>query len=150
MYIPQVTRIRPRPSSPKAHDGVPGLGHAPAPEVAGFRDVDGPEIMMHFRSWMRRLATSSGDAAATRTLGHGATLRKRDAVSQMNTTIGVVVGVLLAVFLLAVAWFLYVYRKSIRFTPRKKRRHRKSSGSKSSQSSQSTAEGAGAEEAPPA
>ncbi|KAI0481383.1 hypothetical protein GGR56DRAFT_689087 [Xylariaceae sp. FL0804] len=70
-------------------------------------------------------------------------LRKRTAIQQQNRTIGIVVGILLGVFLVAVIWFLYVYRYSIRCSRRKKHRHRRSGGTKGSHSSQSSGGGGG-------
>ena len=59
-------------------------------------------------------------------------LPKRDTVQSLNTTIGVVVGVILGVFIIGLLAFCWWYRFSIRFTYRKKR-HRK--GSKASSKS---------------
>ncbi|KAI8626046.1 hypothetical protein F5Y19DRAFT_230916 [Xylariaceae sp. FL1651] len=75
-------------------------------------------------------------------------LSKRDGADSVNTTIGVVVGVLLTVFLIGAGYFLYAYRKSVRVRFRKRRhsrrhRHRKVV-SGSSKSSRSSAGGAGA------
>ncbi|KAI0016128.1 major facilitator superfamily domain-containing protein [Xylariomycetidae sp. FL0641] len=69
-------------------------------------------------------------------------LQKRNAADHLNTTIGIVVGVLVAVFVVATLAFLYVYGNSIRFKGRRHRRrrhHRRKSGSsKTSKSSRSS------------
>ncbi|KAI2609186.1 hypothetical protein GGR54DRAFT_387989 [Hypoxylon sp. NC1633] len=82
-------------------------------------------------------------SALSTALDHTSSLvRKRASGDNVNTTIGVVVGILLAAFLIGLFAFLHVYRKSIRFT--KKRRHRrKSSGSKGSKNSEGAGAGAG-------
>jgi hypothetical protein len=73
-----------------------------------------------------------------------AILGKRDTVQSTNTTIGVVVGVLLAVFFVGAIYFCIRYRTSIRLSKKKKPRHRRSGGSsKGSNASQ-------ASDAPPA
>ncbi|ETS83882.1 hypothetical protein PFICI_05758 [Pestalotiopsis fici W106-1] len=83
-------------------------------------------------------------------LDSGSGLRKRTTAHQLDTTIGIVVGVLLGVFVLASIAFLYIYRGSIRIKKRKRHhRHRKSSGSRGSKASDSGAS-ASAAAAPPA
>lgn len=73
-------------------------------------------------------------------------LWKRTTSGEIDTTIGIVVGVLLGVFLIATCAFLYIYRGSIRTKKRKRRgHHRKTSSSKGSKSSDS-----GGSAAPPA
>lgn len=52
-----------------------------------------------------------------------------------NLTIGIVVGVILALFFIGLAVFIWFFRTTIRFSKRKVRRRRKSSGSKSSKAS---------------
>jgi hypothetical protein len=74
-------------------------------------------------------------------------VKRRAATSSSNdTTIGIVVGVLLGVFFVGLFIFLYVYRKSVRFAS-KKRRRRKGTGS--SKSSKASSDGGGAAPAPP-
>ncbi len=75
---------------------------------------------------------------ASKALSAGLELRRRDGVQEQNTTIGVVVGVLLAVFLIAVGLFVYRYRFTIQLTHKKKHRHH-SGSSKSSKTSGSSA-----------
>lgn len=59
-----------------------------------------------------------------------------------NLTIGIVVGVVLALFFIGLGVFLWFFRNSIRLSKRKKnRRRRKSSGSKSSKSSGGSRDG---------
>ncbi|RKU47082.1 hypothetical protein DL546_009223 [Coniochaeta pulveracea] len=66
-------------------------------------------------------------------------LWKRDTLQSTNTTIGVVVGVLLAVFLVGAIYFCFRYRRSIRLSKRKKHRHHRSGGSsKGSNASQAS------------
>ncbi|KAI3401807.1 hypothetical protein diail_8185 [Diaporthe ilicicola] len=80
-----------------------------------------------------------------------AALWKRDATSSTNTTIGIVVGVLLGVFITASILFLYRYRYTVRFhRSRRRRRHRhhQHHSSKSSKTSRSS-EGAAAPPPPP-
>lgn len=71
-------------------------------------------------------------------------LRRRDTAST-NTTIGIVVGVLLAVFIIASVVFLYRYRYSVRFHSKRRRRHRHHS----SKGSKTSSEGLGAPPPPP-
>ncbi|KAI1328419.1 hypothetical protein F5Y16DRAFT_154542 [Xylariaceae sp. FL0255] len=90
-------------------------------------------------------------------------LSKRGGGSSVSTTIGVVVGILLTVFVIGIGGFLYVYHKSIRVRYRRRRRrshhshHHHKTGSKSSKSSATSAPpdaggdeggGGGEEEAP--
>lgn len=76
-------------------------------------------------------------------------LQKRTTSQDLDTTIGVVVGVLVGVFILGTLAFCLVYRNSIRLKRKKKfRRHHRhksgsSHGSKSSRSSDSSASSAG-------
>lgn len=71
---------------------------------------------------------------------------RRDATSTNNATIAVVVGVLLGLFVLVTAAFLYRYRYTVRFRRRRRRRHRRAHGSKSSKTS---SEGASHQQPPP-
>jgi len=66
-------------------------------------------------------------------------LRKRDALQSQNVTIGVVVGVFLAIFLVALFYFLHRYNASIRLKRKRRKRRRASrTGSKGSTSSTTT------------
>ena len=73
-------------------------------------------------------------------------LFRRTSVKDTNVTIGIVVGVLLAVFLAAAFAFMWIYRGSIKLARRRRRHHRKSGSSKSSKAS---SDGGGAPPAPP-
>lgn len=73
----------------------------------------------------------------------------RTAVQDTNVTIGVVVGILIAVFLAAVFSFMYIYRGSIKVTGRRRRRKRKHKSGGSSKSSK-TSEGGAPPPPPPA
>ncbi|PHH61625.1 hypothetical protein CDD81_8140 [Ophiocordyceps australis] len=62
-------------------------------------------------------------------------LWKRGSTST-DTQIGIIVGVLIAIFLMGVCAFLWIYRHSVRFSSRPRRRQRrKSTSSKSSKAS---------------
>lgn len=77
-------------------------------------------------------------------------LQPRTTAHQLDTTIGIVVGVLLGVFVIASIAFLYIYRGSIRLKKRKRRhRHHRSSSSRGSKESDS-GRSAAAEAAPAA
>jgi hypothetical protein len=98
-------------------------------------------------SFASRLVARVATHFASNAPGAGSTVYRRTP-QETDTTIGIVVGVILGVFLVAAIAFLYIYRNSIRVTKRG-RRHRKSGGSKSSKSSKSS-DGGGAQPAPPA
>lgn len=129
MYIP----LSPRASPPSAvhvrsGDAVRQLHHA------GSRDA---------------LSSSPSDRLLA-----GRTLVSRqfsdNAVQNANIRTGVIVGVVLAIFLIGVLAFFWFFRFSIRFSYRKKRRHRHKPGSsKSSKSSEGGAPPDGGAEAPP-
>lgn len=72
-------------------------------------------------------------------------LRRRDTTSSTNTTIGIVVGVLLGVFIISSIVFLYRYRYTVRFHSKRRRHHRHHS----SKGSKTSSEGAGAPPPPP-
>ncbi|KAI1373028.1 hypothetical protein F4677DRAFT_235158 [Hypoxylon crocopeplum] len=141
MYIPQTNHLRPD-SSPASAARL-GVDLIPAHELNIYHSSSFP--VESISCWARRVFGRS--LGALPALNHTPSLRKR-AADNVNTTIGVVVGILLAVFLVGAFAFLYVYRRSIRF---KKRRHRrrKSSGSKGSKNSDG-AGGAAAGDAPAA
>ncbi|KAI0594825.1 hypothetical protein F4775DRAFT_595837 [Biscogniauxia sp. FL1348] len=123
MYIPRITSRFLDPP-----DGVAGAGQGSL--ITHHRHHSEPSdnpVLFLIRQFVASLlddalsAASHGARAGARAPG----LRKRD----VNTTIGVTVAILLAVFLVAFFSFLHIYRHSIRFTFRKKRRHHKSVGS---------------------
>ncbi|EFY92332.1 hypothetical protein MAC_01603 [Metarhizium acridum CQMa 102] len=91
---------------------------------------------------------------ARRRLDIGAALRKRQfssgAADATNVQIGIALGVILGVFLIATGAFLYMYRSSVRFTYRKHRRHHSKSSRSSSKSAESTPPPAPAPPPPPA
>ncbi|KAH8668477.1 hypothetical protein BX600DRAFT_510573 [Xylariales sp. PMI_506] len=138
MYIPQINdRLAPGlpPTalwSPGAHRDSESLLALPVQEIAGTITAPGSHVAT------RRSLTSTLSL-----------LQKRMTQQQMDTTIGIVVGVLVGVFILASCGFLYVYRTSVRFRKqgrRKSHRHshgHKSSSSKSSKSSKSSDGGGG-------
>lgn len=72
-------------------------------------------------------------------------LRRRGATASNNSTIVIVVGVLVGMFVLVSAAFLYRYRYSVRFHKRRRRRHRHHS----SRGSKTSSEGAAQPPPPP-
>ena len=72
-------------------------------------------------------------------------------VENVNIRTGVIVGIVLGVFLIGLIFFFYWYRRTIRFSYRKRRRHGRKPGSRSSKSSKSSksSDGGGAPEPPP-
>ena len=73
-------------------------------------------------------------------------MRKRDTLQSQNVTIGAVVGVVLAIFLVALFYFLYRYNSSIRLKRKRKKRprtHRTGSGSSKGSTSSTTTQGPG-------
>ncbi|KAI1206605.1 uncharacterized protein F4807DRAFT_226840 [Annulohypoxylon truncatum] len=137
MYIPQTNH--PNPDSSLAPATSLGVGLPFTREFATYHNTPFPVESASLTA--RRLFTRSLGALST-TLEHVTRLRKRAGQTSVNTTIGVVVGILLAVFLLGFFGFLYFYGRSFR-AKRRKHRRRKSAASKNSKNS----EGAGA--APP-
>ncbi|KAF3015282.1 hypothetical protein E8E14_006630 [Neopestalotiopsis sp. 37M] len=133
----------------------PGDSHEP---VSGYNQVVSHVHSQDFVSdetWqsnlhdIRRLL----HAWAASFMDSGPGLLKRTTSHQLDTTIGIVVGVLLGVFVLGSIAFLYIYRGSIRIKKRKRRhRHHRSSGSRGSKSSKASDSGASASAAaaPPA
>ncbi|KAI0844525.1 hypothetical protein F5Y00DRAFT_197190 [Daldinia vernicosa] len=122
MYIPQTNPLD--PDSSLAPATRLGQGLTSTHELAIH---DNLPLLKSVSSQARRLlARSLGIFPAV--YDHASNLQKRSGAS-VNTTIGVVVGILLAVFLVGFFAFLYFYGRSIRFT-RKRRHRRKSSGSK--------------------
>lgn len=73
-----------------------------------------------------------------------------DPVQNTNASIGLAVGVVLGIFLIGTFAFLWVYRYSIRCSPRKKRRPSSRKGSKSSKASSDSGGEPAPEEAPAA
>lgn len=131
MYIPQTNHPHSNPDSSLAPATRLGAGFQSAHEL--------PSPVEPILSSARKLYYL-GFNAFSNTLDHASSLRKRAGADNVNTTIGVVVGVLLAAFLVGAFAFLYFYGKSIRFTKRKRHR-RKSSGSKGSKNSEGGAGG---------
>lgn len=120
---------------PRARDDI--LGELPAEEAewglyrhhpADQAGDPPPSVFPGLSSVFRPLAESLS----------GLGLRKRDGLQDQNVTIGVVIGVALALFIIGACFFLYRYRFSVRFTHKKKHRHR-SGSSKSSKTSTSSA-----------
>ncbi|KAI1409493.1 hypothetical protein F5Y13DRAFT_91176 [Hypoxylon sp. FL1857] len=133
MYIPQTNH--PNPDSSLAPATRLGAGLTFTHEFATYHN--GPFPIESILVLLRRLFTRSL-AAFSDTLDHPTGLGKRS--GNINTTIGVVVGVLLAAFVIGFFAFVYVYGRSIRFA--KKRHHRrKSSASKGSKNSEGAAGG---------
>ncbi|KAI0105589.1 hypothetical protein F4776DRAFT_472035 [Hypoxylon sp. NC0597] len=131
MYLPQTNH--PNPDTSLAPATRFGAGLTFAHEVATYHrppfSIESISVLVH------RLSSHNLNTFAT-TLGHSTRLGKR-AGGNINTTIGVVVGVLLAAFVIGFFAFIYVYGRSISFA--KKRHHRrKSSGSRNSKNSEAT------------
>ncbi|KAI1074323.1 hypothetical protein F5B20DRAFT_440429 [Whalleya microplaca] len=129
MYIPQTNHHNPDSllaSAKRVTEGQQWLLEFLCPKYAFSANSAVPSVHQFFVRSFHVFTTTSHYAQS---------LQKRAAGDNMNATIGAVVGVLLALFLAAAFAFLYVYRKSIRFTRRKKRRHRKSAVSKGSKGS---------------
>ncbi|KAI1465103.1 uncharacterized protein F4812DRAFT_461948 [Daldinia caldariorum] len=133
MYIPQTNSLH--PDSPLA-----------SASRLEFDLKSVYEFIRHRNLPLPNSASSGAHRILTRTFGalpaayeHASSLRKRSGAS-VNTTIGVVVGILLAVFLIGFFTFVYFYGKSARFS-RKRRHRRKSSGSKNSKNSEGAAGG---------
>ncbi|KAI2470505.1 hypothetical protein F4781DRAFT_175137 [Annulohypoxylon bovei var. microspora] len=140
MYIPQTNHPNPDSLAPATRLGA---GLPSAQEFATYHNSPFP--IESVSSTARRHFTRSLGALST-TLDHITRLRKRSGANSVNTTIGVVVGILLAVFLLGFFGFLYFYGRSLRFKRRKHHR-RKSAGSKNSKNSEGVGAAGGA---PPA
>jgi hypothetical protein len=129
MYIP-TTALR---GSPPAADAAAEPSSAP-----GFLSVPSTAAIE------QDVAVGHGTDAQAATPLHG-WLRRQfsdNADDNKNTQIGIAVGVVLGLFLIAACVFLYKYRGSIRCSSRKKRhgRHKSGSsrGSRSSRSSRSS------------
>ncbi|KAI1393164.1 uncharacterized protein F4822DRAFT_2253 [Hypoxylon trugodes] len=139
MYIPQTNHHDPNPlaSTTTLRDGLT-CAHDFIRCHNSLLSIESIPLLV------RRLFTDSLSLFSA-TLDPTSRLGKRSG-ADINTTIGVVVGVLLAVFLIGAGVFLYFYGRSIRFT-KKRHRHRKSSASRSTKNSEGTA-GAGGD--PPA
>ncbi|KAI0834498.1 hypothetical protein F5Y06DRAFT_155860 [Hypoxylon sp. FL0890] len=135
MYIPRTNHPNPDPSqAPATRLGAAGLTFAH--ELATYHNLPFP--IKSISVLLRRLLTRSLNGFST-TLEHSTSLGKRSGIS-INTTIGVVVGILLAAFVIGFFAFVYVYGRSIHFA-KKKRHRRKSSGSKGSKNSEGAAAG---------
>ncbi|KAI0880772.1 uncharacterized protein GGS22DRAFT_79998 [Annulohypoxylon maeteangense] len=131
MYIPQTNH--PNPDSSLAPATRLGVGLPSAQEFATHHNSPFP--VESVSNTAHQLFTRSLGALST-TLEHLTRLRKRAGSNSVNTTIGVVVGILLAVFLLGFFGFFYFYGRSLRAKQRKHRR-RKSAASKNSKNSES-------------
>ncbi|KAI0156703.1 hypothetical protein GGR52DRAFT_197723 [Hypoxylon sp. FL1284] len=143
MYIPQTNPLRPDfalASASGAEDG-------PLPALESPRHHTFLPIFEAISSVARR-TFGRGLGAYSTALDRASGLRKRASADNVNTTIGAVVGVLLAVFLLGFFAFLYFYGRSIRIKRKKHRRHR-SSGSRGSKNEEASG-GAGDGGEPPA
>lgn len=90
------------------------------------------------------------DAGARQEVAMGVVARRSsDPLQRTNTSIGIAVGVVLGVFLIAVVVFLYRYPHALRFGRRKRRHHHGSrKGSKTSSSDGGDAAPAPEEAAP--
>ncbi|KAI1759174.1 hypothetical protein GGR53DRAFT_167229 [Hypoxylon sp. FL1150] len=136
MYIPQTNRLL----SDFALAPTAGVGDVlttSAYELARYHTF---HFSVESVSSLARWTFGRSLSACSTALDHASSLRKRTSANSVNTTIGVVVGVLLAVFLVGFFSFLYFYGRSIRVVRRKHRR-RKSSGSKGSKNSDGAAGG---------
>lgn len=142
MYIPQTQNPSPDLESSPAR----GFGAGPG-SLHHF--VGGTDLSHVTESpWLlvQQLVLRVLNAFAATDARRQATIRKRSPES--DVTIGIVVGVLLGIFLVATCGFLWVYRFSVRFTSRRHHK-RKSSSSKSSKSSKSSDGGGGPPPPPP-
>ncbi|KAI6087234.1 hypothetical protein F4821DRAFT_116260 [Hypoxylon rubiginosum] len=135
MYIPQTSHLL-SDFAPAPTAGVGGTLTS-AYELTRYRNF---HFSVESVSFLARWTFDRGLNACSTALDHASNLRKRSSADSVNTTIGVVVGVLLAVFLVGFFAFLYFYGRSIRVVRRKHRR-RKSSGSKGSKNSEGAAGG---------
>ncbi|KIE01623.1 hypothetical protein MAJ_02428, partial [Metarhizium majus ARSEF 297] len=117
MYIP-LRESQSRAAGQEAHDRSGGLEYSP-PWVAE----------LHHEA--RRRLNMDGAALGKRQFSSGA-------ADATNVQIGIALGVILGVFLIATGAFLYMYRSSVRFTYRKHRRHHTKSSRSSSKSTEST------------
>ncbi|KAI1503331.1 hypothetical protein F5X99DRAFT_375761 [Biscogniauxia marginata] len=117
MYIPQIHSLFPDPPEGELGAGQSFIYHH-------LSELSDNSVLFLIRQFLACVPN-----ALSAVIDRAPGLQKRDSASQVNTTIGVTVAILLAVFLVAFFSFLHVYRHSIRFTSRKKRRHRKSVGS---------------------
>ncbi|KAI1134863.1 hypothetical protein F5Y05DRAFT_193437 [Hypoxylon sp. FL0543] len=134
MYIPQTNH--PNPDSSLAPATGVGEGLTSAHELVTDHNL--PSAIESISIVLGRLVTRSLNTFST-TLDRSTRLGKRSG-SSVNTTIGVVVGILLAAFVIGFFTFIYFYGRSIRFA--KRRRHRrKSSGSKGSKNSEAAPAG---------
>lgn len=118
------------------------LDHTQPPEwTIGPNRIANHEPWRHVNlmsAWSSLLLTLSRriSAQAPSEARDGSRVHRRTTSHDIDTTIGIVVGVLLGVFLIASCAFLYRYRGSIRVKKRKRHhRHHKSSSSKSSKAS---------------
>ncbi|KAI5860605.1 hypothetical protein GGS23DRAFT_231597 [Durotheca rogersii] len=125
MPIPQAGHVKPDTflAPPVAEAGA---SQSPVPELTTHLDI--PFTAESISILVRRTFSRSLDASSI-VLARAADLHRRSA--DVNTTIGVVVGILLAVFLAAAGSFMYFYGRSIR-TGRRRNRRRRSAASRGS------------------
>ncbi|KAI3337580.1 hypothetical protein HD806DRAFT_43852 [Xylariaceae sp. AK1471] len=143
MYIPEIHHFRivlPGPQSevPGAEQQkLPITHHVTTSPPNDVISSPGDQFFVLIREALSAIYTdTSPSSSATIPSPAISSLRKRSGGSSPNTTIGVVVGILLTAFIIGVGCFLYFYRRSIRFKDRRRRRrHRKATSSKSSRSS---------------
>ncbi|KAH9899098.1 hypothetical protein F4778DRAFT_185814 [Xylariomycetidae sp. FL2044] len=130
MYIPRKNEAI-LPSRLVTRQGFPSTGVVSWRHIIAHHDrvVTSNSILVTIQQFFSRHVYSLGSST-----DRLPSVGKRTPVEEMNTTIGIVVGVLLSVFVIAIIAFLYVYRESIRFKKgrRRRRHHHKSSSSKSS------------------
>ncbi|KAI1444960.1 hypothetical protein F5Y02DRAFT_418516 [Annulohypoxylon stygium] len=133
MYIPQTNHPNPDSSlAPATRLGVE------LPSAQQFATYHNPPFHLESVSLTARRLYTRSLAALSTTFDHVTRLGKRAGGNSVNTTIGVVVGILLAVFLLGFFGFIYFYGRSLR-AKRRKHRRRKSSASKASKNSEGAA-----------
>ncbi|KAB5559535.1 hypothetical protein GE09DRAFT_1220215 [Coniochaeta sp. 2T2.1] len=138
MYIPLPLPLRDTP--------------APAPAQVGFGqpgDTSEPGLQEHqtLHDFLHSVA-SALTHFFTASRHDNPELRKRDPLKSTNVTVGAVVGVLLGVILLGTIYFCVRYHRGIKFTDKKRRRHRRGGSSRGSKAS--TASSSSTAPAPPA
>lgn len=143
MYIPQVHSPQPeQPRSSQLSQCILYPRHAIVHRCWSVADTK------NGLSTALRNAATKASKLSVPVFSRSTVLWKRTTSQDLDTTIGIVVGVLLGVFLIASVAFLYIYRGSIRMKRRRRHRHRhhKSTSSKSSKLSDG---GGSAAAAPP-
>jgi hypothetical protein len=160
MYIPEIPRFD--ITFPGLRSEAPGAEQTfPVPHVTAYLNDPNSNTDHPLFAWIAKITCAilddlSSSSSATFTSPVSSSLGKRSGTAGTNTTIGVVVGLLLTALVIGVGGFLYVYRRSIRFReyqPRRRhRRHRKatSDSSKISDGGGAGAGGDGGGDAAPA